>query len=58
MDIGDAGGVMPTVLVVDDDRSIRHLLEKSLDSVNLVTVSRAEEGLEFGGLPTNQSAGQ
>ena len=38
---------MPTVLVVDDDRSIRHQLETALNHLDLVTVGDATEGIEW-----------
>jgi DNA-binding NtrC family response regulator len=44
---------MPTVLVVDDDRSIRHQLQKALDHLELVAVGGAEEGLKW--LKTNSA---
>ena len=44
---------MPTVLVVDDDRSIRHQLQKALDHLELVAVGDAEQGLKW--LKTNSA---
>lgn len=38
---------MPTVLVVDDDRSIRHQLETTLNHLDLVTMGDATEGIEW-----------
>ncbi len=38
---------MPTVLVVDDDRSIRHQLQTTLSDLNLVAVGSANEGLAW-----------
>jgi two-component system nitrogen regulation response regulator GlnG len=38
---------MPRILVIDDDRSIRHLISKTLDGsdVEVITAATAEEGL-------------
>lgn len=36
---------MPTVLVVDDDRSIRHQFQTALSDLNVVAVGSANEGL-------------
>ena len=41
------GNGMPLVLVVDDDRSVRHMLTQSLEAIDVrvVTASTAEQGL-------------
>ena len=40
---------MPSVLVVDDDRSVRRLIEKALNEIDIevLSASTAEEGLEL-----------
>ena len=38
---------MPTVLVVDDDRSVRHQLQAAIDDLDLIAVGDANEGVSW-----------